>query len=263
MFEFYYPSFDLAHIIKHFWAMTSDYSTDEVLVYPEGNAELIFHFGEPFVNKSIENSEVRRQTRAMLCCQKTVASFASASGFTSMLAATLTPIGAYSLFGFDLAEYKNTNIDLTCIFGDGFNLLLDKLSDSKNNRDRIAELERFFRSKYKPLRETETVGNSINLLKNTLGKPNIPKLSKEVFLSTRQFERIFSKVVGLAPIQYNKILRINRSIEMIKNNSGRADLTQIAYENGFYDQSHFIRTFKHTVGLLPSEFERKCIKIDS
>ncbi len=31
-------------------------------------------------------------------------------------------------------------------------------------------------------------------------------------------------------------------------------LTEIAVAAGFYDQSHFSRTFKHTVGLTPSEY---------
>lgn len=54
--------------------------------------------------------------------------------------------------------------------------------------------------------------------------------------------------------EYIRKLRIEKSIPLIKNTTMR--LTEIAYQCGFSDQSHFIRIFKDTTGFLPNELRK-------
>jgi AraC family transcriptional regulator len=64
------------------------------------------------------------------------------------------------------------------------------------------------------------------------------------------FPKYFSCTFG----EYMRRLKIEKSLWMIKNASG--SLTDIAYECGFYDQSHFTRTFKHLTGFLPNSYAK-------
>lgn len=65
---------------------------------------------------------------------------------------------------------------------------------------------------------------------------------------SKYFPRYFACTFG----EYMRRLKIEKSLQMIKNSSG--SLTEIAYECGFYDQSHFTRTFKHLTGFLPNAY---------
>lgn len=64
----------------------------------------------------------------------------------------------------------------------------------------------------------------------------------------------FSRYFGCSFGEYMRKLKIEKSISLIK--SGNRSLTEIAYECGFADQSHFIRTFKNYTGILPFHFKK-------
>ena len=67
---------------------------------------------------------------------------------------------------------------------------------------------------------------------------------------SKHFSRYFNCTLG----EYMRKLRINKAIALIK--SSGTSLTDISYECGFADQSHFIRTFKQMTGFLPKQYQR-------
>jgi AraC family transcriptional regulator len=67
---------------------------------------------------------------------------------------------------------------------------------------------------------------------------------------SRYFPRYFSSTIG----SYMRKLKVERALHLIKTSD--ASLTQIAYECGFYDQSHFIRTFRNLTGFNPIQYKR-------
>jgi AraC family transcriptional regulator len=67
---------------------------------------------------------------------------------------------------------------------------------------------------------------------------------------SKYFTKYFACTLG----EYMRKLRINKSIELIRRHS--ISLTEIAFECGFADQSHFIRSFKEMTGWLPKKFQQ-------
>ena len=63
----------------------------------------------------------------------------------------------------------------------------------------------------------------------------------------------FKKHAGLTPKYLHRILRFNDILNQIKQKE-RLTWTDIAYQTGFSDQSHFIKEFKHFSGFSPKEF---------
>ena len=98
--------------------------------------------------------------------------------------------------------------------------------------------------------------NSIKLAVSTLinskGMISIKQLREQLFITERTFERRFSKEIGVTPKQFAKIIQFSFSLNQIKT-SDYTKLTNIAYDNGFTDQSHFIKTFKKYTGGTPKE----------
>lgn len=64
------------------------------------------------------------------------------------------------------------------------------------------------------------------------------------------FPKYFSCTFG----KYMRKLKIEKSLPLIKTSS--LSLTEIAYECGFSDQSHFTRTFKQLTGFLPHHYKK-------
>lgn len=71
-------------------------------------------------------------------------------------------------------------------------------------------------------------------------------------LSERSLERSFRQYLGLSPKEYLRHLRFLKLIQINPelNRSG----TDLTYELGYFDQSHFIREFKHFTGMTPGAY---------
>ncbi|MFK7812392.1 MAG: helix-turn-helix domain-containing protein [Maribacter sp.] len=67
---------------------------------------------------------------------------------------------------------------------------------------------------------------------------------------SKYFAKFFSCSFG----EYRRKLRIYKSVQLIKNTS--LSITEIAFECGFADQSHFIRNFKKLTGFTPKAYQK-------
>lgn len=67
---------------------------------------------------------------------------------------------------------------------------------------------------------------------------------------SKYFSRYFNCTLG----EYVRKIRVEKALALVRSTS--QSLSTIAYECGFADQSHFIRTFKGETGFLPGEFRR-------
>lgn len=65
-----------------------------------------------------------------------------------------------------------------------------------------------------------------------------------------QFLKLFKQTVGMTPHAWLIRLRLERACELLSHSQW--ELTQVAQEVGFYDQSHFNRAFKQAFGVAPS-----------
>lgn len=93
-----------------------------------------------------------------------------------------------------------------------------------------------------------------NMKDNLNSKLDLSALASSVGLSKYHFVRIFRKEVGIAPIQYHMQLRLIEARRMIK---GGAKPIDVMVDLGFYDQSHFINTFRKVMAITPELYSRK------
>lgn len=82
--------------------------------------------------------------------------------------------------------------------------------------------------------------------------PTLEDISKNFGLSKEHIIRIFKKELGLTPHAFIINCKINQAKEIISNTKFKA-ISDVAYESGFYDQSHFSKSFKRIFAINPSE----------
>lgn len=78
-------------------------------------------------------------------------------------------------------------------------------------------------------------------------------MSKAIGIHPVTISKYFRKYFGCTLGEYQRKLRIDQSIQLIKNSN--QSLSEIAFHCGFADQSHFIRNFKKMTGFLPKHFQ--------
>lgn len=85
----------------------------------------------------------------------------------------------------------------------------------------------------------------------------VSRVLKDIGGSVRSSQIKFKKATGLTIKQYSKILSLRKSIDQIKDSQNQTNFAKLALENGYFDQAHYIKTFKEIVKLTPKEFEPK------
>lgn len=101
-----------------------------------------------------------------------------------------------------------------------------------------------------------TVMDAIEQIIKSNGKLSIRELTKSLNTTERTLQRNFIEHVGIPPKKFAKIIQFYTSFNQVTADS-YSRLTDIVYENGFADQSHFIRDFKKFTGLNPNTMKKK------
>lgn len=109
--------------------------------------------------------------------------------------------------------------------------------------------------------ETETknerpkwVEKVIELLNDSWNEPlSLNDLAAAANVYPTTISKHFPKYVSCTLGEYRRRLKIEKSLGFIKTSN--QSLTEIAYQCGFADQSHFTRTFKQLTGFLPRQYE--------
>jgi AraC-like DNA-binding protein len=74
-------------------------------------------------------------------------------------------------------------------------------------------------------------------------KDILTTVQKDLHMTERSFQRMFDKNVGVSPNQFRRIIQFNKAFQQL-NNRKFSNLSDIAFDNGYADQSHFNRAFR-------------------
>lgn len=91
---------------------------------------------------------------------------------------------------------------------------------------------------------------AITAIIKSKGTQSVSSIRDQLFISERTFERRFAKEIGVTAKQFARIIQFNASLSQLKE-AEYTKLTSVAYDNGFSDQSHFIKAFKKFTGATP------------
>jgi AraC-like DNA-binding protein len=166
-----------------------------------------------------------------------------------------TPTGFYYIFHCSPASFLNSLVD-PCQFVpqetvDNLKNKLFATDDPDNHVDIIQD--HLIELSYQALPFCQYIEKAIRILENNIGKNAIKDIATAVHKSERQLSRQFTKMVGISPKQFSKILQLHYVINLMHLKE-YSSLKEISYSANFYDLSHFDRRFKELVGITPNEF---------
>lgn len=151
-------------------------------------------------------------------------------------------------------ELFNLSLSLDEIFHKAsVNEIEEKLSLANTDKQRIKVAEQFLLSQIKVINTDKLILEAVKLIYQSNGAIRIKELNEKLFISQSPFEKRFRKVVGTTPKKFASIIRLNTVLNDLNNTKS---LTEICYENNFFDQAHFIKDFKQFTGDTPESFKR-------
>jgi len=151
-----------------------------------------------------------------------------------------------------LNVFQNAVIDINEIWGKSASQLSQKLDKEGCEELKLEHIENFLLQQFIAPRPS-VVDRALQKIISSNGFEKINDLAHNASLSSAQFRKRFNEEVGISPSQYSKIVRVNASLKSIKEN--KRSLTDLSYSLGYFDQSHFIKDFKHMVGLSPKKYQ--------
>lgn len=248
------PSPILAPYVKHYWLLkTFGAQPTQVGTVPTGMMSLIFHRG----NQLLSVSENKFHPRVFLCGQEKAFANLQYTGQIDMLSVVFQPAGARVFFNLPLQKLYNIRVTASDMEDKELLKLEKTLTHTEDNRLCIALIEQFLTRRLTHLEEhnIKRIDTTIRLINS--GQTDIRQLSDAACLSTKQFNRVFSEHIGCNPKEFARIIRFQRALHTIETKP-QTPLTTLAYQCGYFDQSHMIKDFKALSGLTPSEYIAAC-----
>ena len=256
------PNFELTEFIKRYWTLDGEKENTPIknTIVPDGTMKLIFHYGETYKHHS-QSGEITILPKCFLIGQLTKPYVIEPIGITGSFVVQFKPNGFLPFTTIPIKEMENTAIPLDKLFGENGKKLSEQILSANSTSERIQIIEIFLLGELSNKRTIDSIVKStVETILNTNGKFSVNEFSKSNNINRRQLSRKFSSTIGLSPKQLAKTIRIQTTLKALLNEE-HTRLTDLAYENEYFDQAHFIKDFKEFTGLTPKEFYGEDLKM--
>jgi AraC-like DNA-binding protein len=247
----YTPHRLLEDTVKCFWIHEGTYPSESKQdITPDGCVELIFNFGSPYRLLTTDPPAALPPAIIVGFQDKTLPILLH--GTVRVVAARLFAWGAMALLQDNVDTLTNEVTALSASW--------DELIESLKSRVVLAQYEQAARALEESLLrqallrkyDLKLIRTAAKMLHHTKGECRIADLADYCQLSVRQLERGFRRVIGTSPKVFARTVRFEQAQRRLMFDPD-ADLTQLAFECGYFDQAHFIKDFKTFAGKTPSE----------
>lgn len=247
-YELIKPSKDIEDYISHFWVgiwdINQQTANSKYYVIASSTSEITFAFRDNNRSSELLFSCAQGQTDQ----PKQI----SVDGYCHLLGVAIYSHAIPNLFNISSSDLNREFISLNTFLGKDGDMLSEKIALAISTKERINILTNYFKSCLNKTKyEDRLITKAIQQIKRCSGNTNIAQLSKDHFLSHKQFKRRFKEYSGFNPKMYARIVRFE---SVIKNYLKWNNLTDAAYHSGYYDQAHFIHDFKTFTDFRPKNF---------
>lgn len=248
------PGKSLASYVKCIWTLQhAETVPAPEKVLPDAHPELIIHYGDPFLILDTDGQLVR-QPASFVFGPITRHITIGPSGTTGMIAIRFYPGGLAAFLPIPVRTLVNRYISLEALYGEeGKKLELD-VREATDNKVRAQLIEDFLVRRLEECKPGKPLLPEAVLAQ--ISDPDTPadviRLSETLGIGRRSLERRFNAEIGISPKMLIRIIRF-QNVFKILNQGKISSLTELTYEAGYFDQSHFHRDFKAFAGTSPKE----------
>lgn len=248
------PPESLKRFVWCFWVLEGDLTSNKYIhrSLADGCVEIVFHYKTVFDEITASETQEKSFASGISGQSRKFRRFVADKSF-GIFGVYLYPFAVPQFFSFSAADLSNQMIDLKAFLGKEGKELEEKMMTAFDNSQRAVIISAFLEnriSKNKTL--NSPIIDAVNHIIHTNEFVNVRETANYFGLSMRQFERKFKEFAGFSPKLFQRIIRFQSAASKYRSNY--PSLTEIGYDCGYYDQSHFIHDFKEFSGYHPKTY---------
>lgn len=254
--DIYYPLGETEkHFIKSIWRIY-EYNIQErtETILPKGTAEIIFNLSDDVVHCN-SALDIRNKLPSCFINGINLKPFNLIKNKQQVFLGIQLNIFALNiLFNIPVNEFNNRAIDGTLICK-SLDTLLNQIASTSLFIEQVDHILKWFYNKI-AVTKNKTELNCICKFyyDNEIKDMKVHNICRKYNYSERHFRRLSVEWLGMnteAFVLYQKYLN---SLSLLHRPG--LSLTDIGYDVGYYDQSHFIREFRSFTGITPKEYRK-------
>lgn len=114
---------------------------------------------------------------------------------------------------------------------------------------------RYMDETYLPICSNEALKKAISFIRlNYPSDITVTEVARQAGVGERHLRNLFSRHLDLSPLDYLHQIRINKSIELLRNTE--LSVKEICFQCGFKSPQYFSRVFKQQTGITPRELTK-------
>jgi len=239
--------------IFHYKGFMPDHSIERVV--PTGHIFVLFELDDmvrnTFDNETLEpNAEYRG---AWVSGMHRHYISISAHPDSEMFVIQFKPFGAYPFFHQPIESLNGQVVAAEDLFADELTVMRKALLQAPTTTEKFQLAEQWLQARFQaslcPPEELLALIDALHQAPATQYQEIIDQYPN----SQKHLIDQFKKYVGLTPKHLQRIIRFNSILQRIHQEE-KIQWSDVAYECGFSDQSHFIKEFRHFSGFNPAEF---------
>jgi len=179
---------------------------------------------------------------------------------TTIVAYFFKPFAMAGIFNVPAATLAASPVELHSLLPHKTNAIKAQLMYATSTEQKVHVLEHFLIHQLEENRKVcEVIKYATDEIMLHPDKDILTTLLQKLAINQRTFQRMFKKYVGISPSQYRRICQFQTSFAQVRAKEFTT-LLDVAYDNGFADQSHFIRSFKEFADTTPNHYLRDGLK---
>ncbi len=227
------------------------------LIIPKGVVEIIFNLNDKFPILSQIGGKQYRVSDCFINGFNTVPIQLQPPEQQVFFGVQFQPLAVKEIFGAPACEFSNTLVDVTLVDAT-FRSLWHQLAEQNSFGARVSVFLGWLEKRFLQSQPRESLMN--NFLSGAFQQDlTVTALAGSLYYSPRHLSRKIIEATGMNAEEILLYKKYLHAVHLIHHSD--LTLTEIAYECRFFDQSHFIKSFRTYTGMTPGAYKR--VKSDS